>query len=95
LPARTLTGRVIYADTGRPAAHVEGHVGTGGGPGGVQQGGIRYLQAETDAEDLFRVSVMPGDKLNVWAAAPDGQASVGCIFWPHWGIVNDRYRPPV
>ena len=38
LPARTLTGRVTYADTGRPAAHAEVHVGAarraGRSPGG-------------------------------------------------------------
>ena len=35
-------------------------------------GRIRYLTAETDADGRFRVSVMPGDRPHVWAAAPEG-----------------------
>ena len=53
---------MTYADTGRPAAHAEVHVGGRGGQGGVRQGGVRYLAAEADAEGRFRVSVMPGDR---------------------------------
>ena len=64
LPARTLTGRVTYADTGRPAAHAEVHVGGSVGQGGVREGGIRYLTAEADADGRFRVSVMPGDRVS-------------------------------
>jgi RNA polymerase sigma factor (sigma-70 family) len=85
VPARTLNGRVTYADTRRPAAHAEVHVGVNVGPGGVQQGGVRFLQAEADAEGRFRVSVMPGDRLHVWAAAPDGQSylhAAANLAWP-------------
>ena len=85
LPARTLTGRVTYADTGRPAAHAEVHVGTATGQGGVREGGVRYLAAEADAEGRFRVGVMPGDRINVWAAAPDGQPYLHAsaqLEWP-------------
>jgi RNA polymerase sigma factor (sigma-70 family) len=85
LPARTLTGRVIYADTGRPAAHAEVHVGTATGQGGVREGGVRYLAAEADAEGRFRVGVMPGDRINVRAAAPDGQPYLRAsaqLDWP-------------
>jgi protocatechuate 3,4-dioxygenase beta subunit len=85
LPPRTLTGRVIYADTGKPAAHAEVHVGTSAGPGGVRQGGLRYLPAEADAEGRFRVRVMPGDRVHVWAAAPDGRPYLRAgetLAWP-------------
>lgn len=85
LPARTLTGRVTYADTGKPAAHADVHVGGSGGQGGVREGGVRYLAAETDADGRFRVSVMPGDRINVWAAAPDGQPYLHAsarLEWP-------------
>ena len=53
---------MTYADTGRPAAHAEVHVGIGAEPGGVREGGVRYLTAEADADGRFRVSVMPGDR---------------------------------
>ncbi len=85
LPARTLTGRVIYADTGRPAAHAEVHIGTATGQGGVREGAVRYLAAEADPEGRFRVGVMPGDRINVWAAAPDGQPYLHAsaqLEWP-------------
>ena len=71
LPARTITGRVTYADTGRPAAHAEVHVAGRGG-----QGGITYIadrMAETDADGRFLLGALPGDRLDVWAAAPNGQ----------------------
>jgi protocatechuate 3,4-dioxygenase beta subunit len=84
LPARTLTGRANYADTGRPAAHAEVHVGTTTGQGGVREGGVRYLTAETDAEGRFRVSVMPGDRINVRAAAPDGQPYLNAVARLEW-----------
>ena len=70
LPARTITGRVTYADNGRTAAHAEVHVAGRGG-----QGGITYIadrMSETDNDGRFRLSPMPGDRLEVWAAAPDG-----------------------
>ena len=54
-PARTVTGRVTYADTGKPAAHARVRVG-GGGPGGG-----RFIAAETDAEGRFRVRPMASD----------------------------------
>jgi RNA polymerase sigma factor (sigma-70 family) len=68
LPARTITGRVTYADTGRPAAHAEVHVAGRGG-----QGAITYIadrMAQTDADGRFRLSALPGDRLDAWAAAP-------------------------
>jgi RNA polymerase sigma factor (sigma-70 family) len=85
LPTRTLTGRVTYADTGRPAPHAEVHIGGPGERGGVREGGVRYLAAEADAEGRFRVGVMPGDRINVWAAAPDGQPYLHAsarLDWP-------------
>jgi hypothetical protein len=84
-PARTLTGRVTYADTGKPVAHAEVHVGAGDGPGGVRQGGVRFLATEADAEGRFRVPVTPGDRPHVWAAAPGGQPYLHAgqtLAWP-------------
>ena len=49
-PARTVTGRVTYADTGRPAAHAEVRVGAIAG-----QGAYRGTIVETDADGRFRV----------------------------------------
>jgi hypothetical protein len=67
-PARTLTGRVTYADTGRPAAHATVHVGGGGGPGG----GL-LIAVETDAEGRFRASRIAASSRSVSASPPDGQ----------------------
>ena len=85
LPARTLTGRVIYADTGRPAAGAEVHVGMSIGHGGVREGGVRFLAAETDAEGRFRFSVMPGDRSMSGPPLPTGSptSTLGAdLAWP-------------
>jgi hypothetical protein len=84
-PARTLTGRVTHADTGSPVPQAEVHVGASAGEGGVREGGIRYLTAEADAEGRFRVNIMPGDRINIWAAAPEGQPYLHAsaqVQWP-------------
>ena len=57
LPARTVTGRVTYADSGRPAV-MPGCTPVRAG----RQGGYRYLTIETDADGRFRVSVAAGDR---------------------------------
>jgi hypothetical protein len=85
-PAWTLTGRVTYADNGRPAAYAEVQVGTATGPGGIREGGVRYLAAAADADGRFRVGVMPGDHINVWADAADEQLYLRAstrLEWPN------------
>ncbi len=68
-PARTVNGRVTYADTGKPAAHaliIVYALGDRGGP-------PNPIDLETDAEGRFRVNPTPGDSIGVMAAPPDGE----------------------
>jgi hypothetical protein len=68
LPTRTLTGRVTYAGTGRPAPRARVGISVS-----VGQGGLRSLTAEADAEGRFRASPMPGDRLRVSARPTEGE----------------------
>ncbi len=79
-PARIVTGRVTFADTGRPVPHrqVSVRVLNDDGP-------YRYTVAETDAEGRFRVHPMAGARLSVSASPPeDGPyLSAGATLeWP-------------
>ena len=68
-PAQIITGRVTYADTGKPVPHAPFIVGASGGG----QRGTRPTNFQTDADGRFRVNPSPGDDFHVSVAAPDGQ----------------------
>jgi RNA polymerase sigma factor (sigma-70 family) len=79
-PARTVTGRVTYADTGRPAARAEVRVGAI-----VGQGAYHGTIVETDADGRFRARPIAGDRVSVAADPPDGQpyfAVAKSVAWP-------------
>jgi RNA polymerase sigma factor (sigma-70 family) len=75
-PARAVTGRVTYADTGQPVAHAALRIGAGD---------RRAVTAEADVEGRFRVSPAPGPRVSVWASPPDGQPYLRAgktLDWP-------------
>ena len=83
-PTRTVTGRVSYADTGRPAPNAKVRISSNDG-----RGGVRLVSAETDAEGRFRVSPMPGDRLAVAASPLDEQpyfSTARELPWPKGAI---------
>ncbi len=88
-PARTLTGRVTYADTGKPAHHAR--VGIGGIARAQAGVGPRPSVAETDAEGRFRSSVGPESSGYVAVAPPEGQpyvTTLNPIDWPKGAVTH-------
>jgi hypothetical protein len=86
-PARTVTVRVTYADTGKPVPHAQVSITRfdqqqlGGGP--------RPIISETDAEGRFRANVGLGDHGAVAASPPSGQpylAKFEPIDWPKGAV---------
>ncbi len=92
-PARTITGRVTYADTGKPVPLARVVVT---GFDQVQIGvGARPFVSETDAEGRFRTNAGPGVRGNVSAVPPDGQPyliAANRLNWPK-GAVAQAVRP--
>jgi hypothetical protein len=87
-PARTVTVRVTYADTGKPVPHAQVSISMLG----RQQlgGGAGPIISETDAEGRFRANVGLADHGAVAAAPPSGQpylAKLEYINWPK-GVVQ-------
>jgi hypothetical protein len=78
-PAKLITGRVTYTDTGKPVAHAGLEITAfRGGPGYSNQ-------YETDAEGRFRANPISTDRYVVSVFAPRGQpylnATSGMIEW--------------
>ncbi len=86
-PAKVITGRVTYADTGKPVPHASLEIiAYRGGPG--------YTNAfETDAEGVFRANPISTDRYLVMVFAPEGQpylnVGTGIFAWPK-GQVEHR-----
>jgi RNA polymerase sigma factor (sigma-70 family) len=87
-PARTLSGRVTYADTGKPAPNVRVAVrgfyqpGPGLGPTFI---------TTTDQEGRYRANPRGGDQGWVHAIAPRGEPYLGAsqaITWPKGAITH-------
>ncbi len=88
-PARTLTGRVTYADTDKPAHHAR--VGIGGIARAQAGVGPRPMVTETDAEGRFRSSVGPESSDLVAVAPPEGQpyvTTLNPIDWPKGAVAH-------
>jgi hypothetical protein len=87
--ARTITGRVTYADTGKPAPHARVAItGFDQAQDGV---GPRPVVAEADADGRFRADVGRGDRGAVSAAPPSGQPYLIAserITWPKGAIAQ-------
>jgi RNA polymerase sigma factor (sigma-70 family) len=81
-PAQIITGRVIYADTGKPVPHAP----LGVRSWGEGQRGGWPTNFQTDADGRFRVNPAPGDQFDVQAYAPAGQ--------PYLGTNNKRFEWP-
>jgi RNA polymerase sigma factor (sigma-70 family) len=86
-PARTITGRVTYADTGKPVPNAEVQVS---GFDQFQAGvGARPIMIASDAEGQFHANPGSGADGFVSAYAPDGQPYVAAarrIDWPKGAI---------
>ena len=67
LPAQTITGRVTYADTGRPVPHARLEVGA------THKGATQPLEYETDGEARFRAIPSPAGPYSVSPYPPEGQ----------------------
>jgi RNA polymerase sigma factor (sigma-70 family) len=83
-PAQIITGRVTYADTGKPVAHARLEVGASKEGGTLPNDGF-----ETDAEGRFRVTPSPGDFYTVEAYPPDGkpyQSARRGFDWPKGAV---------
>ena len=79
-PAKVFTGRVTYADTGKPVPHTALEVV-------AFRGGAGYTNAfRTDTEGRFRANPFSTDRYAVNVYAPAGQpylnASTGIFDWP-------------
>ena len=84
-PAQIITGRVTYADTGKPVPHAPLIVNARGGG----QRGTLATQFQTDADGRFRANPSPGDEFTVNSAAPPGQPYLGAsksFEWPKGAI---------
>ena len=84
-PAKTFTGRVTYADTGKPVPHARLEVlATGEG-----QTGNKPTEFQTDGVGRFRANPSPGDRFTIRAAAPAGQLYLSAsksVDWPKGAI---------
>jgi RNA polymerase sigma factor (sigma-70 family) len=78
-PAQIITGRITYADTGKPVSHAQIGV-DGSGPG---------TDFQTDALGRFRANPAPGDQFVVRVEPPEGQPYVGVLKrldWPKGAV---------
>jgi hypothetical protein len=78
-PARIVTGRLTYADTGKPVPHA---------PISISATGVTRrrlsIDFETDADGRFRANPAPGDAVQLLAAPPDGQPYLGAVATFKW-----------
>ncbi len=88
-PARIISGRVTYADTGKPVAHARVSVTGNDLSQPVRE--PRPFLSETDAEGRFRTNAGPGDTVNVAASPPERQPyllAIKFIDWPKGAIAQ-------
>ncbi len=81
--AQIITGRVTYADTGRPVPHARLEIEP------ILRGATRPLGYETDGEGRFRVNPSRGDRCVVKAFPPEGQPYLTArqdFEWPKGAI---------
>ena len=86
-PVRTITGRVTYADTGKPVPHSEVLV-TGFDQMQIAVG-PRLIIGVTDSEGRFRANPGPGAEGFVGVSPPEGQpylAKFRAINWPKGAV---------
>ncbi len=83
IPAQILTGRVTYADTGKPVPHAQLSVGASKG------NMVTPIEFETDGEGRFRVNPSPGDGFSVSVLPPEGQPYLTAgkyLDWPKGAV---------
>jgi hypothetical protein len=87
-PAKIFTGRVTYADTGKPVPKATINIAAGG----AGQRGFRATRFQTDEDGRFRANPSRGDRFFVSATPPAGQrylAASKTVDWPG-GAVEQR-----
>ena len=88
-PARTISGRVTCADTGKPVPHAQVTVN---GFDQLQPGvGLRAIVTMTDADGRFRANPGPGLNGTVDVYPPQGQPYLGNgkrITWPKGAVTH-------
>ena len=88
-PVRTLTGRVTYADTGKPAPHAQVILlGIDGGQIGAD---AHPIIAAADAEGRFRMNAGSGDAGFAFAFLPSAQPYLSIrqrIEWPKGAVAH-------
>jgi RNA polymerase sigma factor (sigma-70 family) len=92
-PAQIITGRVSYADTGRPVPHAQLDVSA------THKGRTTPLTYETDGEGRFRLNPSLADEYRVAASPPAGKPylTAGQSFeWPKGAVEHsiDLALPP-
>jgi RNA polymerase sigma factor (sigma-70 family) len=84
-PAKIFTGRVTYADTGKPVPRARLDISARG----AGQPGFREANFQTDADGHFRANPWPGDLFFVSANPPPGQLYLAIskrTDWPKGAI---------
>ena len=80
-PARIFTGRVTYADTGKPVPEARIQIAAGG----AGQRGFRTIPFQANADGRFRANPLPGDLFAIAAIPPAGDQHLAIsrrIAWP-------------
>ena len=83
-PLQIITGRVTYADTGKPVAHAMLQVGAN-----IAGGGSRGTSFQTDDAGRFRANPSPGDHFVVHVDPPRGQPYLNVykdFNWPKGAV---------
>ena len=84
-PAQIITGRVTYADSGKPVPHAPLSVSASDTGSNTS----RVTAFEADGEGRFRVNPSPGDRFFLTTQSPDGQPYLSVskrIDWPKGAV---------
>jgi RNA polymerase sigma factor (sigma-70 family) len=84
-PAQTLTGRVTYADTGKPVPRAPIAVASRSN----DRGGSRLSYFRADKEGRFRINPSPGDAFNLTSQAAPGEPYLTAskeVEWPKGAV---------
>ncbi len=84
-PAKIFTGRVTYADTGKPVPHARLQISASG----AGQRGSRPTYSFSDDDGRFRANPAPGDLFFVFALPPARQQYLGArkrVDWPKGAV---------